>query len=61
MHNTKAKWPLRLYDMYSGGELVMIMQHLQAEIGWDGYLVIQYDTAEAIVHVIDILITSHCI
>lgn len=37
------------YDMYSEGSVVMIMQHLRAEIGGDGSLLIQYDTIEQIV------------
>ncbi len=35
-----------LYDMYSEEALVMIMQHLQAEIGRDASLLIQNDTIE---------------
>ena len=37
-----------LYDMYSEGAAVMIMQHLRAEIGRDGSLLIQDDTIKQI-------------
>lgn len=53
MHNTKAKWPSLLHDMYFEGSVPMIMQDLQADEGrncrGDGLLLSQYDNTMHIV------------